>query len=322
MNSQGYQVVPYFNSLPAEIRHMIWKESVLVEIDNPQVLNLAPHLAHTNKYTTSPSTPLPLVNIGFPAAMHVNCESRDVALMYLNMVDPSRHPRQKSLVPQRRFRPEIDTLYCACFLQPQMCFSKEEIEKVQHLAIDMRDNVVLDTSLFFSHTFIDMPALRTLRLVLPTERQLIDFESIPSCSTPQRCVLHPIGEKQLGRVQILSQSLEQYRDGAEAGGSHFGLQFSPTHSTESEYSPLYLKEVLGIIRKTANNVTEFLNVTGVRKGRDAMERLTLEVCYTTGFYYSPPSEPQFLDLEDEFPDSPNPSIFVTADCHNPSVWGW
>ncbi|KAI0529829.1 hypothetical protein GGR58DRAFT_509128 [Xylaria digitata] len=308
MASQEYQVVPYFDSLPAELRQMIWKESVLAVMENPEVLIIDPQSVGTSAYIKNSSLPFPLVNIGFPAAMHVNRESRDIALFHLNMVDLSPYPWKKCPVPQRCFRPEIDTLYSARSVVPQLDFSKEEIAKVQHLAIDLKDTFVVEMSYFFGYTFLQMPALRTLRLVLPTAREAVDLGFRPLCVPDRRCALRPIGADRLDRVQIFSHNLHLYSN------HHFTSRYFPinlrTPSKESGYTPLYLKEALEVIRRIAYNVMDWDRREGAEKRREALERLTIEACYITEFCYSPSGDSRFVALGEDFPDSPDPSIFA------------
>ncbi|KAI1750146.1 hypothetical protein F4782DRAFT_532685 [Xylaria castorea] len=137
-----------FSSLPPELRQLIWKESVLVSMKNPEVLILVPRRARFGKYAIPKSSPFPPVNTGFPVAMHCNREARCIALMHIKMVDLGPYPWHKCLVPQRPFRPEIDTFYAARTMDPHEEYLMEELAEVRHLALDYTGNITTDSKEF------------------------------------------------------------------------------------------------------------------------------------------------------------------------------
>ncbi|TGJ80649.1 hypothetical protein E0Z10_g8115 [Xylaria hypoxylon] len=311
-----------FNLLAPELRQLIWKESVLTAMDNPEVLILVSGRIRASMYGADNSSPFPRVNIGFPTAMHVNREARDIALLYLkNMAGLRPYPWSKCPISQRPFRPEIDTLYASRSFHPDEDFSKEDIAKVQHLALDLGDDIVSDIIYFFTYSFKYMPALRTLRLVLPVVQNLIFLNSKAPPLPHRRCMLRPIGAENLGRVTVCSTTVEAQLDEAAFYWPNLERNLlGMWPAIDPKYPRVFqvtLSEAVQIIQMVAWEAMSTILVLSdrdaemVRAVRTAKAGITFEACHITEWCYSPFGRSTFVAAGERFPDSPHPSVFST-----------
>ncbi|KAI1159371.1 hypothetical protein F5B18DRAFT_637098 [Nemania serpens] len=269
----------YFNKLPPELRQLIWKEAVLTSMGNPEVLILLPRWISTGIHSLDKSSKFPPVNTGFPAVMHVNREARQIALLHVDMADLGPYPWNKCPVPQRPFRPEIDTLFVTHTADPFRDFCEEEVAKVQHLALDYcyRDSKTLNSD---STSLVQrMRALRTLRFVpmsVPAHGKFshdVDLPFLPH----RRYALRPITPERL-------QPPRGYTGGVKARPYRV---------------PFWLTTPLTVDRTTTADP-------------EASERvITPEACLITEFCYSPSGDSRFVAAGEKFPDSHDPSTFAT-----------
>ncbi|KAI1186414.1 hypothetical protein F5B17DRAFT_431580 [Nemania serpens] len=265
----------YFNRLPPELRHLIWKEAALTAMDNPEVLILLPRSSSLGILSLDKSSKFPPVNTGFPAVMHVNREARRVALLHIDMVDLG--PLwNKCPVPQRPFRPDIDTLYASLTQDPFLDFCEEELVKVQHLALDYPDHSA-GTRRGPRSLARRMPALRTLRLVLTSMggifRNRDDLPFLPH----RRCALRPITLPTFGPQTGCTRGMKPHPFGA----------------------PPCRAKTFTVNRATTANP-------------EAPERvIKCEVCVITEFCYSPSGDSRFVAAGEKFPESPDPNAFAT-----------
>ncbi|KAI0442846.1 hypothetical protein F4803DRAFT_345414 [Xylaria telfairii] len=289
-----------FRSLPPELRQLIWKESVLEAMENSEVLILIPTRVRFGQHTIDKSTPFPPVNTGFPVAMHVNREARAIALMHIKLADLGRYPWTKCPVPQRPFRPEIDVLYAARSSDPHLDYLKADVVKVRHLALDYTGNIIIDMNRVLDFLPQHMPALRTVQFVLPTaEIDLCDGRELPLLPH-RRCRLRPLEHEKLEQMRALSRKLLRQQSMSSMG-----------HLVPSEYS---------LSLQLIHRLPPSPHLSTVEKMHDAIEEslrfrveesnITFGVSLITEFCYLPSRDSRFVAVGEEFPDSPDPSVFA------------
>ncbi|KAI0873644.1 hypothetical protein GGS24DRAFT_380463 [Hypoxylon argillaceum] len=328
----------HFNSLPAEIRQMIWKEAALTSMENPELLILVPRSVRLGMYSANKSTPLPPVNTAFPAVMHVNREARHIALMYTKMIDIGPYPWGKCLVPQRPFRPDIDTLYVSRTHNPAQEFRSEDMEKVQHLALDMTEFITTGLTSFFAYKSRQMPALRTLRIVLPSARADLDL-SAPPCLPHRRCALRTIkSTPPTAFLSVEPYTRELYAREftsilasrvANSRLSRLSRPSRPVYPSSTPPPPLNTMQFLQSLEKPVKGPLPFdrtlknyvINAEWTKLEREmraqelqrvaARAGITTEVCLITEFCYSPSGDSGFVAVGEKFPDSPDPSTFAS-----------
>ncbi|KAI0429254.1 hypothetical protein F5Y09DRAFT_310872 [Xylaria sp. FL1042] len=175
-----------FNSLPPELRQMIWATLVDSIEDRSEVLIHEP----SGFVRSSPS---PTVFTGFPAPLHVNREARSIARKRLTLV---KCPTAPCMVPVRPFRPELDVLYIpweawrSFFLLKELQYGDLWLSKLQHVAVDLC--ICTGFTVFFHHVH-HMPSVRTLRLLLASDHDNYNHNSMLILPHPMaRCSLRPI----------------------------------------------------------------------------------------------------------------------------------
>ncbi|KAI0432304.1 hypothetical protein F5Y09DRAFT_353779 [Xylaria sp. FL1042] len=309
---------PSFHKLPPEMRHHIWQQTVLMAADNPEVLILVPQGAlPLSIYHTSPTARFPHVNTGFPVAMHVNREARDIALRHVKLRDLGPDRWDKCFVPQRPFRPEIDTLYAARTTTPTTNFCYQDVRKVQHLALDWTNHVALDMASFFLFAVRKMPALRTLRFVLLGPSQPIlccdpDVVALPY----RRCALHTIETVPFEQPRVYSTDYDNVVDG----------DFEKYISEVVIPSPRDLADSLRVIEMLIWKVIYRAIHMAFSQGRVAYSNeegigieimgdllfeqlceirggITMETCFITEFRYSPSGGARFVAVGEKPPGS-------------------
>jgi hypothetical protein len=124
--------------------------------------------------------------------MHVNQEARHIAQMRITLVDS---PRAQFMVPVRPFRPELDVLYIPMQAWRKFSLFRETpqgqawLSLLQHVAVDFISST--NHAALFTQTQ-HMPALKTLRFVLATEKGPYDPSSMLIIPNPiTRCTLRP-----------------------------------------------------------------------------------------------------------------------------------
>ncbi|KAI1179863.1 hypothetical protein F4777DRAFT_599817 [Nemania sp. FL0916] len=226
-----------FNMLPTELRLMIWKGATLEVMDRRELLildnNTYPQLFERGGYH-----PLPPVNIGFPNTMHVNRESRYVALKHLQFDILPPNLWGKCPVPQRAFRPDIDTLYYDPLINynvpflhadPQVC--NEERMKIQHLAFPIDDHIIYFGVPHMLRLLIPkFPALRTVCAVLGPICQKTPVISERLYLPQRRYRLRYIKIETIGRLKAILRS-------SEANFNEREISFNLSVFTEWCYSP-------------------------------------------------------------------------------------
>ncbi|KAI1427500.1 hypothetical protein F5Y12DRAFT_792143 [Xylaria sp. FL1777] len=325
-SQENITTFPYFRLLPPELRQIIWKYSILAVMDNPEVLILVPCSSRIGMYSTAKSSPFPLVNMGFPVVMHVNREARHIARLHLMMTDLRGYPWNKGPIPQRPFRPEIDTFYAARSSNPWEDFYQKDLEKVQHLALDFSGNIVFDIEQFVLYTIRHMPALRTLRFVLPNTMQTVfDIGNEPPCLPHRRCALRPIGPIPFQISDSFEwlpwhfPSLENYT------GRIREVSFRPGRNNSSPDPLLGLRMaqtaawtliVRNILRRGMGNQPAYFAYMQQQMRQEIdelhtiMSRITIEACLVTEFCYSPSGCSRFVAVGEKFPCSNDPSTFA------------
>ncbi|TRX94719.1 hypothetical protein FHL15_004491 [Xylaria flabelliformis] len=289
----------FFSSLPPELRQLIWKESVLISMENPEVLVLVPRRARFGKYAISKSSPFPPVNTAFPVAMHVNHESRCIALLYTQMIDLGPYPWHKCLVPQRPFRPEIDTLYAARTTDPHEEYSMEELVEVRHLALDYRGNITTDMLHLFGNILNHMPALRTVRFILP-KAQINLCDGLEQPLLPhRRCMLRHLGDNEFKQTRALSRELQRQRDKERSSHSGWPLAVLPGAPLAQTFEQM-------------RDQLEWAVLFGAERFN-----ITFGVSLITEFCHSPSGNSRFVAAGEEFPDSSDPSVFAALNSPRP-----
>ncbi|GAW14882.1 hypothetical protein ANO14919_042870 [Xylariales sp. No.14919] len=316
---------PYFKKFPAELRQLIWKESVLATMNNPEVCILVPGRVRVGMYSINPTTPFPHVNTAFPVAVHVNREARRIALLNLKMADLGPYPWDKCRVPQRPFRPEIDTLYAARSFGPDKDFSPGEVAEVQHLALDVCDRFDYNIQRFVTNSLQHMPALRTLRLVLPTVLPFGTDVNAP-CLPHRRCALRPVDEEKLKQTKFLPTLLELLRHLAlgdisvleDIRSEIFPSGYTARSSRPWPSAHVEALQIMGLIGRNPGGDLSYLapppEPWDPRMVR--MAKLKIEFCLITEFCYSPSGGSRYVAVGEDFPDTPDPSIFTDLNAPN------
>ncbi|KAI1752623.1 hypothetical protein F4782DRAFT_530491 [Xylaria castorea] len=177
-----------FNSLPPELRQIIWGMFMDSLNDKSELLIHEPsHFLRPSNLTT------PTVHTGFPALMRVNLEARSIAQKRVSFV---KCPGAQCMVPVRLFRPELDVLYIpweawrSFFLLKEFHYGTVWLSQLQHLAVD----ICLSTNLAaFFRQAQHIPSLRTLRLLVPSAHGLFNPSSMIILPAPiPRCALRPV----------------------------------------------------------------------------------------------------------------------------------
>ncbi|KAI8949714.1 hypothetical protein F4801DRAFT_590881 [Xylaria longipes] len=176
-----------FNSLPPELRQIIWS-MFMDSLEEKSEL-----LIHEPSDFIRPSNLLaPTVYTGFSALFHVNVEARSIAQARMNFTDC---PSAQCMVPVRPFRPELDVLYIpweawrSFFLLKEFHYGDVWLSQLQHVAVD----ICLSTNLAaFFRQARHIPSVRTLRFVVPSEHNLFNPSSMIILPTPiPRCAVRP-----------------------------------------------------------------------------------------------------------------------------------
>ncbi|KAI0182574.1 hypothetical protein EV127DRAFT_449192 [Xylaria flabelliformis] len=253
-----------FNSLPPELRQIVWGMSVDSLNDKSELL------IHEPSHFLRPSHPAPAVYIGFPAIMHVNSEARSIAQKRVSFI---YSPGAQCMVPVRSFRPELDVLYIpweawrSFFLLREFHYGNVWLSQLEHLAVD----ICLSTNLAaFFRQAQHVPSLRTLRLLISSAHSpfnpslmLIIPGRIP------RCALQPV---------LLDESRDE--------GSN---EQAASHSTRLWALPSYLDHVNRNTLETANAVwlaADPETWTVVERFVRGASKLVIEVNVLTKFQYS------------------------------------
>lgn len=148
-----------FNQLPPELRLEIWHWA-LPQDDTPEVCQLKLSVQNSgaapNSQEAQPEerkvVPEPLiVDLPFPAAMHVCFESRAVVLSQSSHVLFRYSEKAQVSVPYRAFRPELDQLYIgtSAFWNLRSVWRIDEnlLGSVEHVALD--HHIVWALNFFF-----------------------------------------------------------------------------------------------------------------------------------------------------------------------------
>ncbi|KAL7627983.1 hypothetical protein AAE478_002179 [Parahypoxylon ruwenzoriense] len=173
-----------FNDLPAELRNMIW--SYALPDDSPEVCipwpleerparPEQPEIGGSGSFSArwpAPLEPL-LVDIGFPALMHVCRESREVAVSHTRF----RYSAMAGCpVPFRAFRADLDILYMSVSRPPP---DLNMIPRwslypagTRHLAVDLHS--IKDGSFLWILLTNPLMDVRTMACVLPVSNAFID----------------------------------------------------------------------------------------------------------------------------------------------------
>ncbi|KAJ8125789.1 hypothetical protein O1611_g7849 [Lasiodiplodia mahajangana] len=310
---------PYFNMLPPELRQLIWKEAALTSMDNPEVLILVPSSVRIGMYSIDKSSPFPPVNTAFPAVMHVNREARHIAKMNITLADIGPYPWKKCRVPQRPFRPEIDTFYASRTIDPQFYFCRNDLGKVQHLAIDC-DPGAQDLVHMFMNVIKCMPALRTIRRVLPSTlgNWLVDS---PPCLPHRRCMLRPWTEA--GAQMIVSKR-------GPKNALNYVSPLRLNSDTFTDYNPTIVQPLLqgpipqqplALVHYPQESQPRYIlaaDIPSPLRGLEsalrfaaAKHNIKLELCLITEFCYSTFGDSRFVAVGEKFPNSPDPSTFAS-----------
>lgn len=150
----------------------------------------------------------------------------------------------------------------------------------------------------------NMPALRTVQFVLPTTQiNLCDGREWPLLPH-RRCRLRPLEHEKLEQTRVISRKLLR--------------QQSMGYLLPSEYSSSV--QLIPHISPLAPNAEQM---------RDAMEQslrvslqqsnITFGVSLITEFCYSPSGDSRFVAVGEEFPNSPDPSIFAALNAPKPQL---
>ncbi|KAI0555872.1 hypothetical protein F4679DRAFT_8708 [Xylaria curta] len=257
-----------------------------MSMENPEVLVVVPRGARFGRYAVSKSSPFPPVNTAFPVAMHVNRESRCIALLHTQIADLGPYPWHKCLVSQRPFRPEIDTLYAARTTDPHKEYSMEELVKIRHLALDYRGSITMGMLYLFGNMINHIPALCTVNFILPkTQINLCDGLEQPLLPH-RRCILRHLGCNELEQTRALSRELQPL---AVLDGT------LPARAFEQKRDELLWAVMF--------NAEKF--------------NITFGVSRITEFCYSPSGDSRFVAAGEDFPDSPDPSVFAALSSPRP-----
>ncbi|KAI3317016.1 hypothetical protein HD806DRAFT_527396 [Xylariaceae sp. AK1471] len=317
-----------FGSLPGELRQQIWRESLATAMNRPEVLVLVPSMFKNNP------SPQPLsVNTAFPVAMHVNSESRAIALMHIEMGDlgdPSRgcYLWIKCRVPQRLFRPEIDILYIPRSLDPDRVFPRNELAKVQHLAIDFSRTISRDVWYLVENKLRYMPALRTLRLVLPSAQ--MDYyhplESRPMWPDMprRRCAIRVCQFEELLGVTVTTTDFPLRPEGERIScpAKRLLWENNPMLYMTSGTKSLPLRALMNYLRDDAwlaarvvygfpgspNKDEKYMKqFMDFEKGE---LKIVIKSSLITEYCYSPSGDSRFVAKGEECPDDIDPSILA------------
>ncbi|KAI0116412.1 hypothetical protein GGR51DRAFT_574701 [Nemania sp. FL0031] len=313
------QFAQYFKMLPAELRQLIWKEAALTSMENPEVLILVPNSVRMGMYSTEKTSLFPPVNTAFPAVMHVNREARHIAKMSITLADIGPYPWKRCRVPQRPFNPEIDTLYTSRTRDPHLDFRKDELAKVQHLAIDYAPSV---QDLVHILTFVlnHMPALRTIRRVLPSGLQELSY-SDPPCLPHRRCVLRPIWTEVGARMRGSKRGPKRQRTTADGDAA---TNNNPTIIQPLLQGPIP-QQPLGLINYVQASQPRYVVPADIPnpvhlleefvRSEAAKKKIVIEMCLITEYCYSTFGDSRFVAVGEKFPNSPNPSTFAALNAH-------
>ncbi|KAI0809739.1 hypothetical protein GGR55DRAFT_649051 [Xylaria sp. FL0064] len=308
----------YFPELPPELRLLIWEQTVLMAADHSEVLILVPqHVFPLSLYHMSATGRFPLVNTGFPVAMHVSREARDVALRLVMLERLGRGRWNKCLVPQRPFRPEIDTLYAARTAIPTNDFCYEDVQTVQHLALDWSNHIAFDMANFFLFAARGMAALRTIRFVLHGPSQPV------LCSDPgvvplphRRCALRTIETVLFEQPRVYSTEYDDVVDGdfdkymsevviPSPRGLADSLRVIETLTWKVIYRSIHIAFYQGHVPYSDEEGigTEILGDLLFEQLCEIRGRFTMETCLMTEFCYSPSGGSRFSAVGEKLPDS-------------------
>ncbi|KAI1352775.1 hypothetical protein F5Y01DRAFT_83245 [Xylaria sp. FL0043] len=306
----------YFPHLPLELRQLIWELTVLMAVDHPEVLILVPqHAFPPSFYHTSATARFPLVNTGYPVAMHVNREARDVALRHVVLGHLRRDRWNKCLVPQRSFRPEIDTLYAARTAIPTDDFCYEDVRTVQHLALDWSTHIGLDMANFFLFATSRMPALRTLRFVSPWPSHPVLCPDPGVVPLPhRRCALCTTETVLFEQPRVYSTKYDDVVDGdfdqyisevviPSPGGLADSLRVIEMLTWKVIYRSLHIAFSQSRVPyfDEGGIGTEILGDLLFEQLCEIRRRVTMEICLMTEFCHSPSGGSQFVAVEEKLP---------------------
>ncbi|KAI1750145.1 hypothetical protein F4782DRAFT_255131 [Xylaria castorea] len=137
-----------------------------------------------------------------------------------------------------------------------------------------------------------MPALRTVRFVLPrTQINLCDGLERPLLPH-RRCMLRPLEYEKLEQTRVLSRELQRQQDRRYP----FHMEYRPALLPGAPPVP-DAEEVRDMLERAVGCGVQQFNI---RFG----------VGLITEFCYSPSGDSRFVAAGEEFPDSPDPSIFA------------
>lgn len=208
-----------FIDLPLEIRQSIWLFSL--PADEPEVCLVWPVKLRRfyDDYETRPPAQPFVVDTGFPVAMHVCRESRAIAR---NQVLSGLRFRSSTAagcpVPFRAFRPELDTMYWGSEnigALPSQKGKLPVLNHVRHLAVELPWGFHQNDDEFPMMLTENLPALRTLSLVVPDSTPASSVLTGPNGSCPRksfrqparRCKLRHLSPEEGANIRVIPPCL-------------------------------------------------------------------------------------------------------------------
>ncbi|KAI8946425.1 hypothetical protein F4801DRAFT_63333 [Xylaria longipes] len=152
----------------------------------------------------------------------------------------------------------------------------------------------------FRNVVEHMPALRTVRFVLPsTLANLCDGSQRPLLPH-RRCMLRPLEHEKLERMMAFSRHLQRQRN--------------RNSTLPSVYRSIVILPGIPPVPDT-EEMRDMLEQAVIFGAQEC--NITFGIDLITEFCYSPSGDSRFVAAGDEFPDSPDPSVFATLNSPKP-----
>lgn len=196
-----------FNRLPSRVKALIYKHAL--PHDEPEVCIVWPLVMEEEH--RGPTLPL-LVDIGFPALMHVSREARAFVLSEASCVRFRESALAGCRVPFRAFRPELDTLFIGQWNYKWLASSivdgqvgKAILSTAPNIAVELSSSLPWDglANAIFEWT----TALRNLYLVLSDLASIVDVRG-PFQAPHRRCKLKVATEDEEQGVRIADHYMD------------------------------------------------------------------------------------------------------------------
>ncbi|KAI1741032.1 hypothetical protein F4680DRAFT_78372 [Xylaria scruposa] len=140
----------------------------------------------------------------------------------------------------------------------------------------------------FENMINHLPALRTVRFILP-KSQMNVCDGLERPLLPhRRCMLRHLGCNELEQTRALSREWQRQRDKED-------LSLPPSNR---------LEEARDVLERAVMIKAKRFNIT-------------FGVSLITEFCYSPSGDSRFVAAGEEFPDSPDPSVFAALNSPRP-----